>query len=265
MSSTGNHDVDALNQVRRRECCWSWSPSAFPLAPLLCCFRCSEDTRQTVLFFRPLHTAAPPLKTTTSTAQELDEFFGVQHAAGAAASSPSGGFPLPQNAPSTSASSRSSSSPHEQRQRPTPTAASPTLSGASPALQDAISDLSQQLARLRSQLSTLPTGPPPLTTVTAAVATTAAAASAAAAASSIPNADLSSIGHLKSNSQPPDLLTHVDQSGRASMVDVAGKGASVREARASCRVLLGPQAFELVQVRQNDEDGVMRGGGLGWD
>jgi molybdenum cofactor biosynthesis enzyme len=43
-------------------------------------------------------------------------------------------------------------------------------------------------------------------------------------------------------------LTHVDGSGRAAMVDVGGKDSTAREARASCRVLLGPEAFALVQV-----------------
>ncbi|KIZ03156.1 molybdenum cofactor synthesis 1 [Monoraphidium neglectum] len=42
-------------------------------------------------------------------------------------------------------------------------------------------------------------------------------------------------------------LTHVDGSGRAAMVDVGGKDSTAREARASCRVLLGPEAFALVQ------------------
>ena len=43
-------------------------------------------------------------------------------------------------------------------------------------------------------------------------------------------------------------LTHVDSSGAASMVDVSSKGHSKRVATASCRVLLGPKAFTLVQV-----------------
>ena len=41
-------------------------------------------------------------------------------------------------------------------------------------------------------------------------------------------------------------LTHVDATGRAAMVDVAGKAPTLREARASCRVLLGREAFALV-------------------
>jgi hypothetical protein len=43
-------------------------------------------------------------------------------------------------------------------------------------------------------------------------------------------------------------LTHVDSSGRATMVDVSAKVATAREARASCRVLVGEQAFHLVQA-----------------
>jgi len=43
-------------------------------------------------------------------------------------------------------------------------------------------------------------------------------------------------------------LTHVDErSGAAKMVDVSGKAATRRRARASCRVELGPLAFEAVQ------------------
>jgi hypothetical protein len=43
-------------------------------------------------------------------------------------------------------------------------------------------------------------------------------------------------------------LTHVDGSGAASMVDVSSKHHSKRVATASCRVLLGPCAFSLVEV-----------------
>uniref|UniRef100_A0A383WAD2 cyclic pyranopterin monophosphate synthase n=1 Tax=Tetradesmus obliquus TaxID=3088 RepID=A0A383WAD2_TETOB len=43
-------------------------------------------------------------------------------------------------------------------------------------------------------------------------------------------------------------LTHVDGSGRASMVDVAGKPPSSRSASASCLVLLGRPAFDLVKA-----------------
>ena len=45
-------------------------------------------------------------------------------------------------------------------------------------------------------------------------------------------------------------LTHVDDSGRAAMVDVAGKQHSAREARASCAVLLGEEAYRLVASNQ---------------
>ncbi|KAG0446804.1 hypothetical protein HPP92_028642 [Vanilla planifolia] len=41
-------------------------------------------------------------------------------------------------------------------------------------------------------------------------------------------------------------LSHVDQSGKASMVDVSSKEDSKRTAVASCRVLLGRQAFDLL-------------------
>ena len=41
-------------------------------------------------------------------------------------------------------------------------------------------------------------------------------------------------------------LSHVDQSGRASMVDVSRKGDTVREARAGARVHLGVEAFQQV-------------------
>lgn len=41
-------------------------------------------------------------------------------------------------------------------------------------------------------------------------------------------------------------LTHTDAAGRASMVDVSSKPPTAREARASCRVLLGREAFDLV-------------------
>jgi molybdenum cofactor biosynthesis protein MoaC len=45
---------------------------------------------------------------------------------------------------------------------------------------------------------------------------------------------------------PGPRLTHVDASGRASMVDVGGKRATARSATAAARVLLGPRAFQLV-------------------
>ncbi|KAG0498234.1 hypothetical protein HPP92_002925 [Vanilla planifolia] len=48
--------------------------------------------------------------------------------------------------------------------------------------------------------------------------------------------------HHQTNKGSP----HVDQSGKASMVDVSSKEDSKRTAVASCRVLLGRQAFDLV-------------------
>jgi len=53
-------------------------------------------------------------------------------------------------------------------------------------------------------------------------------------------------------------LTHVDASGRASMVDVGSKGQTVREARASCRVLLGDQAYALVASNTLAKGDVLR-------
>mmetsp|Transcript_4584 Transcript_4584/g.15081 ORF Transcript_4584/g.15081 Transcript_4584/m.15081 type:complete len:264 (+) Transcript_4584:1401-2192(+) len=50
-------------------------------------------------------------------------------------------------------------------------------------------------------------------------------------------------------------LTHVDSTGRASMVDVAPKADTLRSATASGRVLLGAEAFRLVahnQVKKGD-------------
>ena len=42
-------------------------------------------------------------------------------------------------------------------------------------------------------------------------------------------------------------LTHTDEAGRARMVDVASKAITARTAAASGRVVLPPEAFELVQ------------------
>ncbi|CAK6447025.1 unnamed protein product [Pipistrellus nathusii] len=47
-----------------------------------------------------------------------------------------------------------------------------------------------------------------------------------------------------------DQLTHVDTEGRAAMVDVGGKPDTERVAVASAVVLLGPEAFRLVQENQ---------------
>ena len=38
----------------------------------------------------------------------------------------------------------------------------------------------------------------------------------------------------------PPVLTHIDPAGRPTMVDVAGKAVTAREARAQCRVLFPP-------------------------
>lgn len=46
------------------------------------------------------------------------------------------------------------------------------------------------------------------------------------------------------------VLTHVDSSGQAKMVDVSPKQDSKRVAIASCRVLLGQKAFNLVASNQ---------------
>lgn len=44
-----------------------------------------------------------------------------------------------------------------------------------------------------------------------------------------------------------DRLTHLDEAGRARMVDVSAKAATVREATARARVLLAPATFALVR------------------
>lgn len=44
-----------------------------------------------------------------------------------------------------------------------------------------------------------------------------------------------------------DRLTHLDEQGRARMVDVSGKEATVREAMARARVLLAPATLALVR------------------
>lgn len=43
-------------------------------------------------------------------------------------------------------------------------------------------------------------------------------------------------------------LTHLDEQGRACMVDVGDKMATEREAVAGCRVLLAPETFALVKA-----------------
>ncbi|KAF0929422.1 hypothetical protein E2562_021435 [Oryza meyeriana var. granulata] len=46
------------------------------------------------------------------------------------------------------------------------------------------------------------------------------------------------------------VLTHVDSIGQAKMVDVSSKNDSTRVALATCRVLLGQKAFDLVASNQ---------------
>jgi cyclic pyranopterin monophosphate synthase len=48
----------------------------------------------------------------------------------------------------------------------------------------------------------------------------------------------------------PGRLTHVDESGHARMVDVSGKDVTVREARASGRVLLSADAIAALRAGQ---------------
>jgi len=58
--------------------------------------------------------------------------------------------------------------------------------------------------------------------------------------------------------QPEQQLSHVDESGRASMVDVASKGSSGRVAVASCRVILGEAAFQAVAANAIAKGDVLR-------
>ena len=48
----------------------------------------------------------------------------------------------------------------------------------------------------------------------------------------------------------PGRLTHTDESGHARMVDVSAKGVTVREARASGRVLLSAEAIAALRAGQ---------------
>jgi cyclic pyranopterin phosphate synthase len=48
----------------------------------------------------------------------------------------------------------------------------------------------------------------------------------------------------------PGRLTHTDESGHARMVDVSAKDVTVREARASGRVLLSPEAIAALRAGQ---------------
>jgi len=45
---------------------------------------------------------------------------------------------------------------------------------------------------------------------------------------------------------PDKGLTHLDLEGRARMVDVSAKEPTLREAEASCKVFLGPKAYDLL-------------------
>lgn len=55
----------------------------------------------------------------------------------------------------------------------------------------------------------------------------------------------------------PDSLTHVDQEGHASMVDVGRKLDSERTAVASATIYLGKKAFELVQLNKMKKGDVL--------
>jgi cyclic pyranopterin phosphate synthase len=48
----------------------------------------------------------------------------------------------------------------------------------------------------------------------------------------------------------PGRLTHTDEAGHARMVDVSAKDVTVREARASGRVLLSPEAIAALRAGQ---------------
>lgn len=58
--------------------------------------------------------------------------------------------------------------------------------------------------------------------------------------------------------QQQQRLSHVDGSGRASMVDIAHKASSGRVAAASCRVLLGPEAYAAVAANAIAKGDVLR-------
>ena len=62
-----------------------------------------------------------------------------------------------------------------------------------------------------------------------------------------------------------DRLTHVDETGAARMVDVSGKGVTVREAAATGRVLVSPTVVALLRgegVPKGDALGVARVAGI---
>lgn len=53
------------------------------------------------------------------------------------------------------------------------------------------------------------------------------------------------------------MLSHVDGSGRARMVDVAGKPMTVRTARAEGRIRMSPEAYGLVERNSGPKGDVM--------
>jgi len=55
----------------------------------------------------------------------------------------------------------------------------------------------------------------------------------------------------------PPILTHVDERGRAQMVDVSTKPATTRTAVATGRVLLGKAAFQLVKENRIQKGDVL--------
>ncbi|GBF93886.1 hypothetical protein Rsub_06885 [Raphidocelis subcapitata] len=174
--------------------------------------------------------------------RELDEFFGVRNAAGSSAFAPQPGDGAPQLHAAPAAPPGNASWE--------PDAASGGSSGSSsgstgfPQVESALSALSQQLAELRAQLHAggTPPGTPPQA---AAFAGPQPGAASGSSGGSYSSSELR--GPPSSSSGSGDGLTHVDGSGRAAMVDVSAKAATAREARASCRVLVGRQAFDLVQ------------------
>lgn len=56
------------------------------------------------------------------------------------------------------------------------------------------------------------------------------------------------------NSKNSKMLTHIDEKGRANMVDVGAKSISARKATASGRILLSPETIALIR-----ENGLKKG------
>jgi cyclic pyranopterin monophosphate synthase len=52
-------------------------------------------------------------------------------------------------------------------------------------------------------------------------------------------------------------LSHVDQCGKANMVDVGDKVVSVRTARASCKVIISEEVFDAIQNNTNKKGDVL--------